>query len=91
MPDQTVTESGEPEIYRCTLLHADDVLPPAVAGEVALRTVYADRTSADLGVEEGVARTDIGRIILDAKLPGGAWQILHSWTRTPNGWHYQTP
>ncbi len=81
--------------YRVTLLYADDVVPPLVPGETALQTVHTDRVGADREVEIGASRTDLGRIMLEQRLLNDVqgrqdeWQVLHSWTRTRDGWRLQ--
>ncbi len=81
--------------YRCTFLYADDVTPPLVPGETAIQTVHTDRAGADFEIEAGVARTDLGRILLEQRLLNDVqgrqdeWRVLHSWARTRDGWRLQ--
>jgi hypothetical protein len=81
--------------YRATFTYGDDVLPPRVPGEVAIQTVHEDRSSADMEVEAGVGRTDLGRILLEERLANDVqgrlneWHVIHSWTRTAEGWRHQ--
>ncbi len=81
--------------YRCTFLYADDVVPPLVPGETAIQTVHPDLLSANSWIEAGVARTDLGRILLEQRLLNDVegrqdeWRVLHSWARTGDGWRLQ--
>jgi hypothetical protein len=102
-----VTDSGEvvhgPAIvpsdyafgYRVTQTYGNDVVPPAVPGEVAWRQLHTDRADADQAIEMAVARTDLGRILLeerlinDVKLRQNEWRVIHAWTRTAEGWRHQ--
>jgi hypothetical protein len=81
--------------FRATFTYADDVIPPKVPGEVAIQTVHGDRLSADMEIEIGVGRTDLGRIVLEERLINDVdgrkneWQVIHTWTRGPNSWQHQ--
>jgi hypothetical protein len=81
--------------YRVTALHSDDVIPPAVPGEVAMMTKHIDRAGADVAIEIAVARTDLGRILLEERLVDDVegrknqWHVIHSWTRTAEGWRHR--
>jgi hypothetical protein len=91
MPDQRPDgPEALAERYRCTFLYADDVVPPAVPGEVAMQGWFPDRENADLCIEEGAARTDLGRLTLEQLIsePGERpeWGVLHGWERTAEGW-----
>lgn len=86
---------AEDYCYRVTAHYSDDVIPPAVPGEVSL-TVQADtRASADAAVEVAVARTDLARILLEERLTAAdetqrhGWHVIHSWIRTAEGWRHQ--
>ena len=87
MPDQNPPAA---ERYRCTFRYGPGVLPPRVPGEVATRVWFGDRAEADGCVEEGVARTDLGRIVLEQQIspPGQRqeWGVLHEWVVTAEGW-----
>jgi len=91
MPDQRpeAPEAGS-DLYRCTLRYADDVTPPEVPGEVALQEYLPDRASANQCIEEGAARTDIGRMTLERRISeDGAkdeWGVMHEWAVTADGW-----
>jgi hypothetical protein len=81
--------------FRATFTYGDDVIPPQVPGEVAIQTVHEDRSSANMEIEAGVGRTDLGRIVLeerllnDVKLRQNEWHVIHSWERTAGGWRHQ--
>jgi hypothetical protein len=86
-----------PEIYRyrVTILYADDVIPPAVPGEQAGMSLHGTRELADQEIEVAVARTDLGRILLEERLTTNVkgredeWHVIHSWMCTAEGWRHQ--
>jgi hypothetical protein len=81
--------------YRVTQIYGDNVIPPAVPGEVARMELRVDRADADQAIEIAVARTDIGRILLeewlenDVETRKNEWHVIHSWIRTAEGWRHQ--
>lgn len=81
--------------YRVTATSAEGVVPPAVPGEVESFATFVDRASAEQQIEIYVARADLGRIILEERLANDVqgrlneWRVIHSWTRTAEGWRHQ--
>lgn len=80
--------------YRVTGIASDTVLPPAIPGKPFGVTWCADRPDADEAIEIAVGRTDLARILLEERLADDAprqngWHVIHSWTRTAEGWQHQ--
>lgn len=81
--------------YRVTGVASDTVLPPAIPGKPFGVTWHADRPSADEAIEVAVGRTDLARILLEERLANDVkgrqneWHVIHSWTRTAEGWRHQ--
>lgn len=81
--------------YRVSLFSADDVIPPDVPGQQVDQMICGTRASADQDIEMAVARTDLGRILLEERLVNDVatrtneWHVIHTWTRTAEGWRHQ--
>jgi hypothetical protein len=81
--------------YRVTLFSADDVIPPDVPGRQVDQMICGTRASADQDIEMAVARTDLGRILLEERLANDVdgrtneWHVIHTWTRGSDSWQHQ--
>lgn len=87
MPDQD-PEPRPPDQYKVIGLYGDNALPPLVPDDVAAWNTYLTRADADVAIEELVARTDIGRIILYTNVHG-EFLPLHTWNRVGSFWQYE--
>jgi hypothetical protein len=82
--------------HRCTLQYGEDALPH-LPGDVADQTWHKDHGPAIIAATRARDRVEIGRILIEQRHPtdvtaggtGDEWRVLHTWTRTPDGWEYR--